>query len=51
MQEAINFFQSIQHLEPKCPGCDSTIEYGLSTTYVESKKAHKCNKCGILLKK
>ncbi|MDP7457858.1 MAG: hypothetical protein QGH47_03970 [Candidatus Woesearchaeota archaeon] len=48
--EAINFFQSPEHLEPKCPKCDIKIEYDVSTTFDNRKGAHVCNSCGEILK-
>lgn len=49
--EPINFFESVDFLEkPKCPKCGTELEYGINTTYKESKKAHICNGCGTVLK-
>ncbi|MBN2567352.1 hypothetical protein JXB02_04690 [Candidatus Woesearchaeota archaeon] len=45
-----NFFNSVQHLEPHCPKCESKIEYGITTTFDEEKMAHVCNTCGHVLK-
>jgi len=50
MEGAINFFSSVEYLEPKCPKCESKVDYGVTTTWDEKKKAHKCNNCGFLLK-
>ena len=43
---AINFFNSLAHLEPKCKNCESVIEYGVSTEYDDDKETHVCKKCG-----
>jgi len=29
----INFFDSVEHLEPRCPKCRNKIEYDVSTKY------------------
>ena len=46
----LNFFDTVQYLEPKCPKCESKIEYGVTTTWDETKNAHVCKGCGQLLK-
>tara|TARA_Y100000310_G_scaffold173355_1_gene173528 strand:+ start:651 stop:800 length:150 start_codon:yes stop_codon:yes gene_type:complete len=48
--EAINFFQSAEHLEPKCPKCQNKIEFDVTTTFDTRKGGHTCNGCGDLLK-
>lgn len=45
-----DFFNSLEHLEPKCPKCMVKVEYGINTEYDESKKAHVCINCGFVLK-
>jgi len=47
--EPIKFFDSVEHLEPKCPGCEEKIDYGVSTKYSDKEEAHVCN-CGKVLK-
>jgi len=42
----LNFFNSLEHLEPKCKNCSTKIEYGVTTRYDEDKQAHICLKCG-----
>ena len=42
----LNFFNSMEHLEPKCPSCKSNIEYGVTTKFDDEKEAHVCIKCG-----
>jgi len=46
----IDFFNSIDYLEPKCPKCGIKIDYGVNTTFDDSKEIHLCNKCGSELK-
>lgn len=48
--EPIKFFDSVEHLEPKCPKCSAKIEYGITTQWSEEKQAHICNNCGEILK-
>ena len=40
------FFNSIEHLEPRCPKCEAKIEYGVTTEWDDKKNAHKCKNCG-----
>ena len=47
--EPIFFFNSTEHLEPKCPKCKSKIDYGITTEWDDKKNAHKCKKCGQIL--
>jgi len=46
----LNFFNSMEYLEPKCPECGAVIDYGVSTKFDERKNAHICLKCGFILK-
>ncbi len=48
--EPIRFFDSVEYLEPKCPKCECVIDYGITTEWDEKSKAHKCRKCGTVLK-
>jgi len=48
--EPIKFFDSVEHLEPKCPKCSSKIDYGITTQWSEEEQAHVCNECGEVLK-
>jgi len=45
----LNFFNNVDYLEPRCPKCETKIEYGVTTTFDEKKGAHVC-KCGEVLK-
>lgn len=47
---SINFFNSMDHLEPKCENCGSKIDYGVTTTFDEEIEAHRCNKCNCIIK-
>jgi transcription initiation factor TFIIIB Brf1 subunit/transcription initiation factor TFIIB len=46
---SINFFNSIEHLEPKCKNCNSKIEYGVTTEWDEERQTHVCIKCGAVV--
>ncbi len=46
----LNFFESVDYLEPKCPKCSSILEYGVTTVFDEKKDCHVCKKCGLALK-
>jgi hypothetical protein len=46
---SINFFNSVEHLEPKCKKCESVIEYGVTTEYDENKETHVCKVCGNVI--
>lgn len=45
----LNFFNSMEHLEPKCPNCKSKVEYGVTTKFDDSKEAHVCINCGNIV--
>ena len=47
---AINFFESLQHMEPKCPKCETKIDYGVTTKFDSKLNCHICLKCGEALK-
>jgi len=38
-------FESLNILEPRCPGCEIVLDYGVNTTYDQRKRAHFCNAC------
>ena len=42
---AINIFNSVDYLEPRCKNCGSKIEYGITTYYDEKLETHKCSNC------
>jgi hypothetical protein len=46
---SINFFNSMAHLEPKCPKCDIVIKYGVTTNFNNDKEKHICKECGTEL--
>lgn len=44
--DPIKFFQSSEHLEPKCKGCGAKIKYGETTAWDDEKEAQVCSACG-----
>lgn len=42
---SINFFNSVDHLQPKCKGCNSTIDYGVTTEWSDAVEGHICTSC------
>lgn len=42
----VNFFEQVENLEPHCPGCQSKVQFGLTTEYKEKLKTHACKSCG-----
>jgi len=46
----LNFFDSMDCLEPKCPNCKVKLEYGVNTRYDEKEGAHVCLNCSFVLK-
>jgi hypothetical protein len=44
--EPIRFFDSLQHLEPQCPGCKEKIDYGVTTEWSDKAESHVCKSCG-----
>ena len=49
MKMTSNLFASVDHLQPKCPGCGKNIEYGTTSKYNEKYDAHVCLNCGHVL--
>ncbi len=45
----MNFFNSIEHLEPKCQSCGVVIDYGVNTDYDDKQEGHVCLQCGELV--
>ncbi len=43
--DELNFFNSVENLEPKCPGCKIKVEFDISTQYNEKLETQVC-KCG-----
>jgi len=50
MRGELNFFDSIDYLEPRCPKCKAKIEYGVTTKFDEKRQCHICLKCGAVIK-
>ncbi|MFH1848864.1 MAG: hypothetical protein ABH879_01625 [archaeon] len=45
-----NYFESMDYLEPRCPGCNVILDYGVNTSFNDKLDVHVCNKCGKVLK-
>ncbi len=45
----MNFFDSLEHLEPKCPTCRTILDYGVNTEFNDEEGAHVCVKCDSVL--
>lgn len=48
--EAINFFNAIDFLEPRCGKCNSVLKYGINTKFDNKLKNHVCVNCGELVR-
>jgi hypothetical protein len=49
--EAINFFNAVQYLEPKCTTCETKIDYGPQTTEWSAKlQSLICRQCKNAIK-
>ena len=46
MAKGIDFFNSLDHMEPRCPGCKVKIDWGLNTEWNDEKETQVCKKCG-----
>ncbi len=42
---AINFFNSVEYLEPHCRHCNTRIDYGVTTEWDDKLGEHICCKC------
>ncbi len=41
----VDFFNSINYLEPRCPNCSTKLDYGVNTSFNLKHKTHVCVKC------
>jgi RNase P subunit RPR2 len=48
--EAINFFNAINFLEPRCNKCNSVLKYGISTKFDNKLNTHICVNCGEIVR-
>lgn len=46
----INFFNSLDHLEPKCPQCGTKVDWGITTEYSDEHECHVCKECSFVFK-
>ncbi|MFC1742316.1 hypothetical protein ACFL3V_07310 [Nanoarchaeota archaeon] len=46
MVQGVDFFNSPDYLEPKCPKCKVKIEWGVNTEFCDTKETQVCVNCG-----
>jgi len=46
----MNYFETTEYLEPKCPKCGTILDYGVNTEYRDDVMAHVCLMCNHVLK-
>jgi hypothetical protein len=46
----MNYFDSVEFLEPKCPQCGIVLDYGQNTEYSDNVMSHVCLMCSAVLK-
>ncbi|HII72804.1 TPA: hypothetical protein HA265_08665 [Candidatus Woesearchaeota archaeon] len=49
MAKGIDFFNSMEHLEPKCPKCQVKIDWGVNTEWNDAVEGQVCKGCGSKL--
>jgi hypothetical protein len=49
MENTLNIFNTVEFLEPKCPGCNQIIRYDVNTKFIEKKQKHMCINCNEIL--
>ena len=50
MAKGVDFFNSMEYLEPRCPKCETKIEWGVNTEWSDEHNTHVCKECGTVLK-
>jgi len=48
--KGIDFFNTMEYLEPRCPKCETKIEWGVNTEWSEKLETQVCKLCGTVLK-
>ena len=46
MAKGIDFFNSVDYLELKCPKCGNKVDWGITTKWCDDKEGQVCNDCG-----
>ncbi|MFH1669291.1 MAG: hypothetical protein ABIA62_05160 [Candidatus Woesearchaeota archaeon] len=49
MVKGIDFFNSMQHLEPRCPNCNIKVDWGINTEWSDEKETQVCKECGTVI--
>jgi len=47
--KGVDFFNSTDHLEPKCPGCQTKIVIDETIEWSDEKENYICKKCGTIV--
>jgi phage FluMu protein Com len=45
MVKGVDFFNSMEHLEPRCPKCKVKIEWGTNTEWSDEHDTQICKDC------
>ncbi len=48
--KGVDFFNELDYLEPRCPGCNIKIDWGVNTEWNDEKETQVCKNCGHELK-
>lgn len=49
MAKGIDFFNSMDHLEPRCPKCNVKIDWGTNTEWSDEADSQVCKECKTVL--
>ncbi|MBU2560736.1 MAG: hypothetical protein KKD17_00410 [Nanoarchaeota archaeon] len=49
MVKGVDFFNSLEHLEPRCPKCKVKIVWGENTMWSDESETQVCKDCGSKL--
>ena len=47
MAKGVDFFNSMELLEPRCKGCDIKLDWGVNTEFNDEQETQVCKGCGI----
>jgi phage FluMu protein Com len=45
----MNYFNTSEFLEPKCPSCKIVLNYGVNTTFSDKQNSQICSSCDTIL--
>ena len=49
MIQALDIFNDVNYLDPRCPGCHGKVDYEITTLFDQNKKVHICKECGTIV--